>query len=213
MSKFAKISFIYSLIIFSGIFLNLPVAAQISTDQNSDKLSALAGNGIGGGWQLNSAESDDPMQKMQELMQSKVSPSTGAENSNVKQLPPLTTSLFHPDSLILADSVNGDVTINESYKELVQTRTFTPDGKTRSIELTPGADYTVTAIREDGKMTVETVSPRGNKMTETYEVQPGGNKLKVTVRIENAEAKELITLHRTYDRTIIDMFSSDDEMQ
>ena len=213
MSKFAKISFIYCLIIFFYVFLNLPVAAQVSIDKTSDKLSALAGNGIGGAWQLNSAESDDPMQKMQELLQSKVSPSTGVENSNVKQLPPLTTSIFHPDALILADTNDGDVTINESFKEIVQTRTFTPDGKTRSIELTPGASYTLTATRDDGKMTVETVSPRGNKMTETYEVQPGGNKLKVTVRIENGEAKEIITLHRTYDRAAIDMFSSDDEMQ
>ena len=218
MNKFARFSQIFGLIIFSFIFLNQTVAAQVSPDDaQAEKLSALAGGGVGGAWKLNSAESDDPLQKMQELLQNTAGAPKAPETSNVKQqqLPPLTTSLFHPDSLILADG-GGDrqITINENFKEIVQTRTVFADGRTRAFELSPGASYTVNALKEGDKLTVETISPRGNKMIETYATEAGGKKLKVTIRVENPQSKELITLHRTYDRTMIDLFEAGgDEMQ
>lgn len=209
MDKFIKFAAIFCLMFFSCVFLNGAAAAQSAINDNSGKLRALAGNGIDGAWQLNIAESDDPLEKMQELIQNIAGASNSAENSNVKQLPPLSTSLFHPGTLTLAGSGKDQITINEGFQEVVQTRSILADGKTHSFELSPGANYTVTARRDDRILTVETISPRGNKMIETYEVESGGQKLKATIRIENTQARELITLHRTYNRTIIDIFSGD----
>lgn len=48
-------------------------------------------------------------------------------------------------------------------------------------------------------------------MTETYRLSGDGKKLTVTVRVETPEAKEIMTLRRVYDRTILDIFSPDAE--
>ncbi len=95
------------------------------------------------------------------------------------------------------------------------TRTIRADGSAQTYELRPGITYAMTAFRKSGKIVIETVSPRGNRMIETYELvaapAPTGSKLSVTLRIEDAAAKEMLTLHRVYDRAATDIFPADGE--
>ena len=62
------------------------------------------------------------------------------------------------------------------------------------------AEVAVNALAKRNEITIETLSPRGNKMIETFELSDDSIKLKVTIRISDSNFKELLTLQRVYDR-------------
>ena len=136
-----------------------------------------------------------------------------AAETNV--LPAMSVSILPPDVIVLAD--DGDeksITINENFNEIVYTRTVSTDGVKRFGEIQNGAVFTVAAARENDALTIETESPRGNRMIETYALAADGKKLTVALRFENEQAREIFTLRRVYDRILPDVFpNTTEEMQ
>ena len=203
------------------VMLGLISAATAQTRNISQEAAILnrlpAATGFGGAWRLNPDESDDVMKKMQENFAGSNDASLQVK-SDAKQVesPALSVSLFPPETLSVAtgDAPETEITINEGFKNMVLTRTIRADGSAQTYELRPGVNYAVTAFRKSGKIVIETVSPSGNRMIETYELTtaaPTGSKLSVTMRIEDASAKEMLTLHRVYDRAATDIFPADGE--
>lgn len=202
MIDYLRLSLFSFLYLFSIATLNLQAFAQ--------QPATLTPTDVTGFWRLNVAESDDPIQKMNEFIRAA---STAPVSEKSKNLPPMTESIFHPDGLVVVAG-NGDVTINEVFKDVVETRSIYTDGVTRTFAVTAGANYSITAKRSSGVLVVETVSPRGNKMTETYEITAKGRKLSTAMRIDDTAGREVITIHRVYDRAVADFLGGDDgEMQ
>ena len=206
-----------SVLFYLAMMLALVSTATAQT-QNTNQEAALlnslpAASGFGGAWRLNGNESDDVIKKMRERL-------AGLDNASALRMketsaeqtesPSLSISLFPPETLSVATG-GGEITINEGFSNVVLTRTVRADGNVQIYELRPGVNFAVTALRKNDKLVIETVSPRGNRMIETYELPApsAGAKLSVTVRIEDASAKEMLTLHRVYDRSATDIFSGE----
>lgn len=202
-SYFSVITFSFLLVLFS-----ISAGAQTKTELIPDVL--ISGK-ITGAWRINYAESDNPLLKMQALLQNKLDQNSAEKTVKEETAPTLSISLVAPETLILAGEDEKSMTINEGYNELIFTRTVLTDAKAHVGELSDGTRFLLTAAQEKDSLKVETVSPRGNKMTETYRLSGDGKKLTVIVRVETPESKELITLRRVYDRTILDVFSTDAE--
>lgn len=194
-------------------FVSMSKAQQVQVaDQGNLSLNnLLAAKDFGGEWRLDRSQSDDVMKKLREKMASSKQKSSAAENNQLKsnELPSLSVSLFPPETLTVAAGAENEITINEGYQSIVMTRTFLADGKPQSYEMRPGVNYSVATNRSGNKLVIATVSPRGNKMVETYELSPNAKRLKVSVRIEENSGKEIFTLLRFYDRTAMDVYSVD----
>ena len=102
--------------------------------------------------------------------------------------------------MILANGDADEMTINEIFKTVIETRTVSVDGALHEYEIIPGANLAITATRKADGIKIGTVSPRGNKMTETFRLAPGGAKLIVAVRVERLRTREVLNLRRVYDR-------------
>lgn len=200
----------FGLITFSFLFfiISISVNAQTKTELIPDVL--ISGK-ITGAWRINYAESDNPLLKMQAALQSKLDQTPSEKTAREETLPTMSISLVAPETLILAGEDENAITVNEGFNEIVFTRMIATDGKARLGELADGSRFLLTAVQKKDSLEIETVSPRGNKMIETYQLSGDGKKLTVTIRVETTQAKELITLKRVYDRTIIDVFSGDSE--
>ena len=209
---------IKNLLVFLSLAMMFGLVSMATAQTQNTKQEAtilnnlLAANGFGGAWQLNRNESDDVLKKMQEKFAGLTDASLQTKNENTKQSesPALSISLFAPETLSVATG-GAEITINEGFFNVVLTRTVRADGNAQIYELRPGVNFAVTALRKNDKIVFETVSPRGNRMIETYELPApsAGAKLSVTVRIEDATAKEMLTLHRVYDRAAADIFSGE----
>lgn len=200
-SYFSLITFSFLLILFT-----FSASAQTKTESLPDVLNS---GKITGAWRINYAESDNPLLKMQAILQSKLERNGSEKTAKEETSSTLSLSLAAPETLILAGDDEKSITINEGYNELVFTRTILTDAKARIGELSDGTRFLLTAEQAKDSLKIATVSPRGNKMIESYKLSGDGKKLSVTVRVETPESKELITLRRVYDRTILDVFSSD----
>lgn len=131
-----------------------------------------------------------------------------AQNAAVQKsetLPTITISLFPPETLVLANENEKSMTINEGFNNMILTRTVLTNGKGQ-IAAIEGGKLLVTATQSKDKLSVETVSPRGNILKETLEITNDGRKLNVTVRVEDSANREMITLKRVYDRTTLEIF-------
>lgn len=202
---------IYKLAIYA-FFIVTVVAAAHAQITGGESLSDSAGDKVSGAWRINYAESDDTFSKMQKVLQDGIVPPDAEKNSVSKENAPpaMSVSLVPPETLVLVDGEKS-ATLNEEFNSLVLTRTFITDGKNRIGEV-QGVNFLATATRSAGSLKIEIVSPRGNKMTETYTSADDGKKLIVTVRFETARAVEIVTLRRVYDRSLIE-FSPDDAEQ
>lgn len=189
------------------------MSASVTRPQNGEpptEMSVLNGNKIIGAWQINYAESDDLLLKMQAFLHNKlIESASGKTDAAGDRLPLMSVSLVPPETLVLAGEDEKSITINEGFSEIVFTRTIITDGVKRSGELPDGADFSLTAAQRRGFLKLETASPRGNRMIETYALAAAGKKLVVIVRFENEQAKEMFTLRRIYDRTFPAVFSSE----
>lgn len=200
LSFFAVISFL-TLSIFS-----FNIAAQSFEVKSSEFPDQLTSDSLEGVWGLNIAESDDPMQKVRTLIQKSFTNSDKTESAGQAEKPGISISMFPPEKLVLAGSEN-EMTINEFYPDYISTRTYINDGLPHFYQANSDTEIAVSARQEKNKLLIETVSPRNNLMEETFELFANGNKLKVTVRISDANFQELLTLHRIYDRAILDDLS------
>lgn len=202
-SYFSLITFSFLLVLFS-----FSTNAQTKTESLPD---ALVSGKITGAWRINYAESDNPLLKMQAVLQSKLEQKTSEKTAEKEVLPTMSISLIAPETMILAGEDESSITLNEGFNEIVFTRMIATDGKARIGEFADGSRFLLTAVQKKDLLEIETVSPRGNKMIETYKLSGDGKKLTVIIRVETPEGKELISLKRVYDRTILDVFSPDAE--
>lgn len=198
---FNKNDFSAALMLFCLFVIAFQVNAQTANSVATANLWANAS--VTGAWRINYAESDNTLVKAQALLKNQLAQNADAQK--VETQPTISISLFPPETLVLANENKEAITINEGYNNVILTRTILTNGKTQIGEI-EGGNFLVTAKQSKDRLSVETVSPRGNILTETFEIIDQGRKLNVTVRIEDAAHKELITLKRVYDRTILDLF-------
>jgi len=199
-----KIVLYLSALIFLAFVSALQTKAQTAKAGESNLPSNLWTNaGITGAWRINYAESDNTLVKAQAFLRNQLTQNADAQKNETQ--PTISISLFPPETLVLANENENAMTINEGYNNVILTRTILTNGKTQIGEL-EGGNFLVSANRSKDRLAVETVSPRGNILTETFEIVDQGRKLNVTVRIEDAAHKEMITLKRVYERTILDLF-------
>lgn len=187
--------------IFIFTFSASIAVAQIFDREKPAQSDSVFPTRIAGAWRFNVAESDDVLTKIGELLKDRDTMSPDEKNdSKQSEKPALLISLFAPDALILANGDASEMTINEFFKTVIETRTVSVDGALREYEIYPRANIAVTATQITDGFTVETVSPRGNRMTETFRLASGGSKLIVAVRVERLRTHEVLNLHRVYDR-------------
>lgn len=203
------------LVIFSSSYgvssaFSQAISANSSVSRNSNLLKAELNKNIGGIWQINYDESDNPLEKIQKTIEQKgsIEPETSEQTES---LPTVSISLFPPEMLSL--QIGEGTIINEELKGITQTRLVYTDGIRRSVNLGAGANIAVTAAFKGNELKIETVSPRGNKMTEIYALNPNGDKLRVALQISSPNEKEIITLNRVYNRIVENPFAGDGEVQ
>jgi hypothetical protein len=187
--------------IFIFTFSASIAVAQIFDREKPAQSESFFPTGISGAWHFNHAESDDVLTVIGELLDKRNAAPTD-EKSDAKQSekPAVSISIFAPDVLILSNGDGDEVTINEIFKTVIETRTVSVDGTLREYEIVPGANLAITATGKRDGLTIETVSPRGNKRTETFRLASGGAKLIVVVRVEHPGTSEVLILRRVYDR-------------
>ncbi|MCD9187771.1 MAG: hypothetical protein LUM44_15225 [Pyrinomonadaceae bacterium] len=204
--KFVHQKFVLSLsaLIFLAFVATFQTKAQTAkADELNLPSNLLANAGVTGAWRINYAESDNTLVKAQSLLKNQLAQNAEVQKNNMQ--PTISISLFPPETLVLANENENAMTINEGYSNVILTRTILTNGKTQ-IGKIEGGNFLVSASRSKDRLAVETVSPRGNILTETFEITDQGRKLNVVVRIEDATHKEMITLMRVYDRTILELF-------
>lgn len=197
-------------VLYISAFIFLAFVSAVQTQAQTAKASELnlpsnlwANAGITGAWRINYAESDNTVLKMQTLLQKQLAESAEAKKTETK--PTISISLFPPETLVLVNENENQLTINEGFANVVLTRTVFTNGKTL-IGNIEGESFYISANKTKDSLKVETISPTGNRMTETYKISEDGKKMLETLRIEDGANKEIITLKRVYDRTILDVF-------
>lgn len=189
--------------IFCFTFSASIVIAQAVNQGKALLSDALFPKGIAGEWRLNDAASDDVIAKMREALQRRNdAPKDDAAEAAKAGLHAISISIFPADTLILETGGESEVTIKELFADVIETRKMLSDGSRREFEIASGAKASVTATRKGDLLSVETVSPRGNKMIETFALAPGCSRLIGTLRIENSRAQDVLTLRRVYERFI-----------
>ncbi len=199
-SFFAIIAFL-TLSVFS-----LNAAAQKPVDKPRELPLQLLGDSIEGIWDLNVSQSDDPLEKIRAMIQKPFSFSDKAESNERTDVPPISISMFPPQRMVLASN-KGEITVNEFYPDHISTRTRKTDGIPDVYQSENNVYVAVRATREENRLWIQTVSPRGNRMLETFEIFDNGDKMKVTIQISDSDSRELLTLQRIYDRAILDDLS------
>ncbi len=193
--------------IFMFTFSASLAVAQMFAEEKPAQSDSFFPTGIAGAWHFNVAESDDVLTKIGELLKSRdAAPIDEKSDAKQSEQPAVSISIFAPDALILSDGDADQITINEIFKSLIETRTVSVDGALREYEIYPGAKLAITATGKTDGLTIETVSPRGNKMTETFRLASGGAKLIVVVRVERPGTREVLNLRRVYEREQADTY-------
>ncbi len=187
--------------IFIFTFSASLAVAQIFDTEKTAQSDSFFPTGISGAWHFNVAESDDVLTEIGELLKDRnAAPIDEKSDAKQSEQPAVSISIFAPDVLILSNGDADEITINEIYRSVIETRTVSVDGILRDYEIVPGAKLAITATGKTGGLTIETVSPRGNKRTETFRLALGGAKLIVVVRIEHPGTSEVLNLRRVYNR-------------
>lgn len=190
-----------------SIFITAMAASARPQDGNAKTLSGILNETeITGAWQINSAKSDDPLEKMRTMPEGRMPLANEKTTNETNNLPTVSVSLVPPQTLVIAKGDEKNITINEGYNEIVFTKTFAADGVMRTAEIQSGANLSMTAELIADSLKIETVSPRKNRMLESYTLADQGKKLIVTVRFEDSAAKEIITFRRVYDRIVSELF-------
>lgn len=189
------------------------LVAQIAVEEKAAPPDSLFPKSIIGTWRLNDIESDDVIAKMADMLQRKNNVMNDEmDEAKQAEMPALSISLFPADMLMLVTDSDADITINEFFRDVIKTRMVLTDGNRREFSLARGAKFSVTATRTNDKLSVETISPRGNIVIETFALSEGGSKLIVILVIEDSGLQQLLTLRRVYDRALVNI-SVEDEIE
>jgi hypothetical protein len=108
---------------------------------------------------------------------------------------------FAPESLILAaDDEVTEITINEEFKDFVNTQTLPVDGTlvTRNIELIGKVSSKANWVGK--KLMVEIVTSNGDKITETFEISANQKQLIVNLQMSGNRNAKVTKTRRVYDR-------------
>ncbi|HQU86582.1 MAG TPA: hypothetical protein PKY59_25850, partial [Pyrinomonadaceae bacterium] len=161
-------------VLYISAFIFLAFVSAVQTQAQTAKASELnlpsnlwANAGITGAWRINYAESDNTVLKMQTLLQKQLAESAEAKKTETK--PTISISLFPPETLVLVNENENQLTINEGFANVVLTRTVFTNGKTL-IGNIEGESFYISANKTKDSLKVETISPTGNRMTETYKI-------------------------------------------
>ena len=202
--KFRRNTFLFAIITVLTIsVVSLESWAQTPKCDSGNLLNQLAGNSIEGVWRLNAEESDDVIRKIQTLLPKLISSSNAMTGTNQEEIPTVSISLFPPEELVLVKGKNV-FTINETFQSIILTRTLATDGVNRIYQAGSGVNISAKAKTDGNILSMETTSPRGNLMSETFELLANGDKLKVTIKIVDSIFQEILSLEHIYDRAILD---------
>lgn len=108
---------------------------------------------------------------------------------------------FSPEILILAAETGLDeITINEGFKEFIQTNTLPTNGKSISKNIFQIGKVTSKAFWQGKILVVEIVTEKGDKITESFELSANKNQLFVTVQLKQKETAKVQKVKRVYNR-------------
>lgn len=106
-----------------------------------------------------------------------------------------------PESLILAveEGIN-EITINEGFKEFIQTQTLPTDGTIVSKNIQQIGQVNTKAIWQNKKLIVEVLTSRGDKITEIFELSAKQKQLNVTLEMTEKNSAKTVKIRRVYNR-------------
>lgn len=110
-------------------------------------------------------------------------------------------AVFSPESLILAaDNSFDEITINEGFKEFIQTQTLPTDGTTVAKNIFQLGKVSSKAFWKDKTLVVETVTEKGDKITESFELSANKKQLFVTVQLAKKGSAKTLKVRRVFNR-------------
>lgn len=108
---------------------------------------------------------------------------------------------FSPETLTLAAANDfSEVTINEGFKEFVQTNTLPTDGTVISRNIFKIGKVLSKAFWQGKTLIVEIQTENGDKITESFELSANKKQLIVTVQLNQKESAKLQKVKRVYNR-------------
>ncbi|MEK7723104.1 MAG: hypothetical protein AAB336_02035, partial [Acidobacteriota bacterium] len=120
--------------------------------------------------------------------------------SNIKQQSFLPT-VFAPQSLVLAaDTELNEITINEGFKEFIQTQTLQTNGTRVAKTIYQIGKVSTKAFWKEKKLVVEIEANNGDKITETFELSSNRKQLFVTVQLTQKNSTKNLKVRRVYER-------------
>lgn len=109
--------------------------------------------------------------------------------------------VFAPESLVLAADNNlAEVTINEGFKEFIQTNTLPTDGTSITKNVFQVGKVSAKALWQGKSLLVEVVTEKGDKVTEKFELSSNKKQLFVTVQAVEKNSAKSTKIVRVYDR-------------
>lgn len=110
-------------------------------------------------------------------------------------------TVFTPESLILATDKDFDeITINEGFKEFIQTNTLPTNGKAITKNIFQVGKVTSKAFWQGKSLIVEIVRENGDKISESFELSANRKQLLVTIQIAQKDSAKALKSRRVYNR-------------
>lgn len=108
---------------------------------------------------------------------------------------------FSPETLTLAaENDFSEVTINEGFKEFVQTNTLPTDGTVISKNIFKVGKVLSKASWQGNNLIVEIQTENGDKITESFELSANKKQLFVTIHLAKKNTKSVSKIRRVYNR-------------
>ena len=118
-----------------------------------------------------------------------------------KQKESVIPAVFAPQSLILAaDNESDEITINEGFKEFIQTQTLPTDGTSVTKNIYQIGKVSSKAFWQEKSLVVEIVTANGDKITESFELSSNRKQLFVTVQLAKKSSTKTLKVRRVYNR-------------
>lgn len=106
-----------------------------------------------------------------------------------------------PESLVLAvEAGNSEITINEGFKEFIQTQTIPTNGNIVKNNIQQIGKVSSKAVWQNGKLLIEVITAQGDKITETFELSANRNQLSVTIQLTESKSAKILKVRRVYQR-------------
>lgn len=111
------------------------------------------------------------------------------------------SSNFSPETLTLAaENDFSEITINEGFKEFVQTNTLPTDGTLISKNIFKVGKVLSKASWQGKNLIVEIQTENGDKITETFELSANKKQLFVTIQLAKKNSKSVYKIRSIYNR-------------